>query len=106
MFKAGRLALDVTARQARIGRKAVDLTEHEFQLLHCFVRNAGEVLTREQLLAEVWGRTSGSGSNVVDACVLRLRKKLGPTAPIKTVRRAGYRLSVDARRVAKATRRR
>jgi DNA-binding response OmpR family regulator len=106
VFKAGRLALDVTARQARIGRKVVDLTEREFQLLHCFVRNAGQVMTREQLLAEVWGRTSDSRSNVVDACVLRLRKKLGPTAPIKTVRRAGYRLSFDAQRVAKAARRR
>jgi DNA-binding response OmpR family regulator len=96
VLSAGRLALDVTARQARIGRKVVDLTEREFQLLNCFVRNAGEVVTREQLLAEVWGRTPDSCSNVVDVCVLRLRKKLRPTVPITTVRRLGYRLSVDA----------
>jgi DNA-binding response OmpR family regulator len=106
VLKAGRLALDVRARQARIGRKVVDLTGREFQLLHAFVRNPGQVMTRKQLLAEVWGRTSDPGSNVVDANVLRLRKKLGPTAPIKTVRGAGYRLSVDAQRVAKAARRR
>jgi DNA-binding response OmpR family regulator len=104
VLKAGRVALDVTARQARIGRKVVDLTEREFQLLHCLVRNAGEVLTREQLLAEVWA--AASRSNVFDACVGRLRKKLGPTAPIRTVHRAGYRLSVDTQRVAKPARRR
>jgi two-component system, OmpR family, response regulator len=93
---AGRLILDVTAREARIDREVIDLTERECQLLHCFIRNAGKLVTRESLLAEVWGRTFDSGSNVLDACVLRLRKKLGPCVPITTIRRVGYRLTTEA----------
>ena len=55
--------------------------------------HAGEVISRERLLADVWGYTFDPGSNVVDVCVRRLRKKLGPDAPIETVRNAGYRLA-------------
>ena len=50
------------------------------------------MLSRERLLAEVWGYHFDPGSNVVDVCVRRLRKKLGSGAPIATVRHAGYRL--------------
>ena len=55
--------------------------------------HAGEVISRERLLAEVWGYGFDPGSNVVDVCVRRLRLKLGPEAPIETVRHAGYRLA-------------
>ena len=48
-------------------------------------------MSRERLLAEVWGYHFDPGSNVVDVCVRRLRKKLGADAPIETVRHAGYR---------------
>jgi DNA-binding response OmpR family regulator len=56
------------------------------------VVHAGEVISRERLLDEVWGYHFDPGSNVVDVCIRRLRKKLGPEAPIETVRHAGYRL--------------
>ena len=49
-------------------------------------------LTFPWLLAEVWGYGFDPRSNVVDVCVRRLRVKLGPDAPIETVRHAGYRL--------------
>jgi DNA-binding response OmpR family regulator len=52
------------------------------------------VVSRERLLSEVWGYSFDPGSNVVDVCVRRLRKKLGPASPIETVRHAGYRLAV------------
>jgi two-component system, OmpR family, response regulator len=96
VLTAGRLALDVTARQARIDREVIDLTERECQLLRCLIRNAGKLVTRESLLAEIWGRTFDGGSNVLDACVLRLRKKLGPRVPITTIRRVGYRLASES----------
>ena len=51
------------------------------------------MVSRERLLADVWGYGFDPGSNVVDVCVRRLRKKLGPDAPIETVRHAGYRLA-------------
>ena len=57
------------------------------------MQHAGEVISRERLLADVWGYSFDPGSNVVDVCIRRLRKKLGPHAPIETVRHAGYRLA-------------
>jgi DNA-binding response OmpR family regulator len=55
--------------------------------------HAGEVVSRERLLAEVWGYDFDPRSNVVEVCMRRLRQKLGEGAPIETVRNAGYRLA-------------
>jgi two-component system copper resistance phosphate regulon response regulator CusR len=92
VLRAGALALDLARRQARIGTLLADLSDREFRLLHELVLHAGEVISRERLLSEVWGYHFDPCSNVVDVCVRRLRKKLGPEAPIETVRHAGYRL--------------
>lgn len=89
----GRLELDVGRRQARFGDIVCELSDREFRLLRHLVEHAGVVVSRERLLAEVWGYTFDPGSNVVDVCIRRLRKKLGPGAPIETVRHAGYRLA-------------
>jgi two-component system, OmpR family, response regulator len=86
------LTLDLARRQARCGGTVCDLPDREFRVLHHLLRHEGEVISRERLLAEVWGYSFHPGSNVVDVCVRRLRKKLGPDAPIETVRNAGYRL--------------
>jgi len=93
VLHAGRVVLDLARRQARIGELVTDLSDREFRLLHHLVVHAGEVISRERLLAEVWGYGFDPGSNVVDVCVRRLRQKLGPEAPIETVRNAGYRLA-------------
>jgi two-component system, OmpR family, copper resistance phosphate regulon response regulator CusR len=92
MVHAGALALDLARRQAHIGALVTDLSDREFKLLHHLALHAGEVISRERLLEEVWGYHFDPGSNVVEVCVRRLRKKLGPEAPIETVRHAGYRL--------------
>ena len=92
-LRAGRLELDLARRQARFGEVVTDLSDREFRLLHHLVQHAGEVVSRERLLSEVWGYHFDPGSNVVDVCVRRLRKRLGPDVPIETVRHAGYRLS-------------
>ena len=68
---------------------AIDLSDREFRLLYHLASHAGEVVSRERLLSDVWGYSFDPGSNVVDVCVRRLRKKLGPTWPIETVRHAG-----------------
>jgi two-component system, OmpR family, response regulator len=92
VLSAGSLSLDLARRQARIGELVADLSDREFRLLHHLAEHAGEVVSRERLLSEVWGYHFDPGSNVVDVCIRRLRKKLGPGAPIETVRHAGYRL--------------
>ncbi len=60
-------------------------------MLHFLTVNVGEVVSRERLLSEVWGYDFDPRSNVVDVCVRRLRRRLGPQAPIETVRNVGYR---------------
>jgi two-component system, OmpR family, copper resistance phosphate regulon response regulator CusR len=93
VMTVGSLTLDLARRQARIGGFVTDLSDREFRLLHHLIEHAGEVVSRERLLSDVWGYHFDPGSNVVDVCVRRLRKKLGERAPIETVRRAGYRIS-------------
>jgi two-component system copper resistance phosphate regulon response regulator CusR len=89
--QVGDLSLDLARRQAIIGERRTDLSDREFRLLHFLVLHAGEVISRERLLSEVWGYDFNPGSNVVDVCIRRLRRRLGPEAPIETVRHAGYR---------------
>jgi DNA-binding response OmpR family regulator len=93
VLHAGRLLVDLTRREARIGARVSDLTDREFRLLHFMLEHVGEVMSREQLLADVWGYDFDPQSNVVDVSIRRLRRKLGPEAPIETVRNVGYRLA-------------
>ncbi len=90
-IQVGRLALDLASRQARVGSTVTDLSDREFRVLHFLMQHVGEVVSRERLLAEVWGYDFDPRSNVVDVCVRRLRRRLGPDTPIETVRNAGYR---------------
>jgi two-component system, OmpR family, copper resistance phosphate regulon response regulator CusR len=92
LVHAGELVLDLGARRAQLGDTVTDLSAREFQLLLYLVEHAGEIVSRERLLSEVWGYHFDPCSNVVDVCIRRLRKKLGAHAPIETVRYAGYRV--------------
>ena len=92
-LRVGHLSLDLARRRAEAEDCSTDLSDREFRLLYHLVAHAGEVVSRERLLSEVWGYSFDPGSNVVDVCVRRLRKKLGPAWPIETVRHAGYRLA-------------
>lgn len=94
----GDLELDTTHHQARVGDQAVDLSAREFALLGFFLRHAGEVLTRQQILAGVWSAELDVYSNVVDLYVHYLRRKLaelGRDHWLRTVRNVGYSLRVD-----------
>jgi two-component system copper resistance phosphate regulon response regulator CusR len=90
-LRAGQLTLDLTRRQAHLGTVVADLSDREFRLLHYLMLHVGEVISRQRLLSEVWGYDFDPRSNVVEVCVRRLRRQLGPDAPIETVRNAGYR---------------
>lgn len=84
------VTLDILGRRATVDGREVDLSAREFALAEQFLRNPGQVLTREALLSSVWGMDFDPGSNVVDVYVRYLRGKLG-VHHIATVRGTGYR---------------
>lgn len=85
--------LDIDAREAVLGERRVPLTPLEFGVLQRLVHREGKVVSRTELLREVWGTRYEGGSNVVDAVIRGLRRKLGDKANrIKTVTGVGYRL--------------
>jgi DNA-binding response OmpR family regulator len=87
---AGGVRLDLRTRRASVAGAEVELSAREFALAEIFLLNAGQVLSREQLLDHVWGFDFDPGSNVVDVYVGYLRRKLGSDR-IATVRGMGYR---------------
>jgi two-component system, OmpR family, copper resistance phosphate regulon response regulator CusR len=95
VIECGTLSLDLRTRRASVDGRTVDLSAREFALAEVFMRNHGQVLSREQLLSHVWGYDFDPSSNVVDVYVRYLRKKLGAER-IRTVRGMGYRLEVPA----------
>lgn len=92
VLRAGAVSLDLRTRRATVAGRELDLSAREFALAEIFLRNAGQVLSREQLLDHVWGLDFDPGSNVVDVYVGYLRRKLGASS-IATVRGMGYRFT-------------
>ncbi|MEO9323456.1 response regulator transcription factor [Nocardioides sp. C4-1] len=90
VLEAGGVRLDLRTRRATVAGKEIDLSAREFTLAETFMVNAGNVLSREQLLDHVWGLDFDPGSNVVDVYVGYLRRKFGAQT-IATVRGMGYR---------------
>lgn len=95
----GGLRIDSARHEAQLGTQTLQLTALEFDLLLTLARNAGHVLSREQLLQQVWGYDYHDDLRVVDAAIKRLRAKLRQIAPqhefIVTVRSVGYKLEAD-----------
>jgi DNA-binding response OmpR family regulator len=91
VLRAGTLKLDTETRRAYVGEEAIDLTSREASLLEMFMRHADQILSREQLLSQVWGFSFDPTTNLVNVYILSLRKKLGSDV-IETVRGVGYRL--------------
>jgi len=91
VLEVGAVTLDIRTRKAMIDGEVVELTAREFKMLETFMTHAGQVLSREQLLAQVWGYDYDPGSNVVEVYIRYLRRKLGEGL-IETVRGMGYRL--------------
>ncbi|GAB6903103.1 response regulator transcription factor [Kineosporia succinea] len=87
------LTLDVGTRRVELAGHEVHLTRTEFDLLHTLARRPGEVVPREELLAEVWEwpDAAARASRAVDTHVKALRRKLGPDR-IRTVHGVGYAL--------------
>ena len=92
VLESAGVSLDIRTRRATIGSKEIDLSAREFRLAEVLMTNAGQVLSREQLLDQVWGFDFDPGSNVVDVYIGYLRKKFGAST-IATVRGMGYRFA-------------
>jgi len=84
------LSLDIAAGRALRGRRQLELTARETDLLALLLRAPGRTVTRERALAEIW--SGAAEPNVVDRYITRLRRKLGEPPLIHTVRGAGFTL--------------
>jgi two-component system, OmpR family, response regulator len=95
VVRAGPVVLDQRERRVHVNGVRVELTSREFSLLMMLARNAGRVVSRSEILANVWDMRSDPGSNVIDVHVRNIRDKLGPAAAwLETVRGQGYRFAL------------
>jgi two-component system response regulator PhoP len=96
----GPLQIDTGARRVALNGEEVGLTTYEYNTLAYLAHRAGEVVSRAELLDQLYDRDSDRDSNVLEVFVRRLRRKLDPDgslAPIETVRGVGYRFSLERR---------
>lgn len=87
------LSLEVSTRETRRGERRFELTPKEFDLLHLLLRHPCQVLTRDQILEEVWGYDFGGDDNVLEVYIGYLRKKTEAGSEprlVQTVRGVGY----------------
>jgi DNA-binding response OmpR family regulator len=92
-YADGRVSVDVARAEVRVADRELQLTPLEFRMLVTFLRNQGQVLSRDQLLEHVWGGADAVHVGQVKVMVSNLRRKLegDGVAPIETVRGFGYR---------------
>lgn len=91
VLQVGNVMLDLRTRRLQANNHLVELSAREFTLAEMFFRHPNQIMSRQQILDEVWGYNYDPGSNIVDVYVGYLRKKLGNDL-IETVRGMGYRL--------------
>jgi len=98
-LEAGGIKLDLIERRAERDGISVRLADREAELLAYLMRRPGQICSREQILAAVWGYDHDPGTNVVQVYIGYLRRRLskaGSPLPVETVRAAGYRLNEPA----------
>ena len=95
------ISLDRFTRVATYQERTVTLTQREFMLLECLMLSPGQIFSRQQILKRSWGIEFDTGTNIVDVCIQRIRKKLSDADPknlqpfpIESIRGVGYRLNV------------
>ncbi|MFQ5573995.1 MAG: response regulator transcription factor [Terriglobia bacterium] len=93
--RLGDVVVNVDRREVMMGEEKIELTAKEFDLLYYFTQNKGLVLSREQILRQVWGYDYYGGARTVDVHIRQLRRKFGDDLPIKTVWGVGYKAEKD-----------
>jgi two-component system alkaline phosphatase synthesis response regulator PhoP len=95
VYRFGEIEVDFTRAEVRRDGKLVEATPLEFKLLSTFVRRRGRILTREQILDDVWRPDSGPSDRVIDNHIMNLRRKIEPEPQepryLISVRGLGYR---------------
>jgi two-component system OmpR family response regulator len=93
------VVLDERRREVSRGGRRIELTATEYSLLRYFLQHPRRVVSKPQLLREVWQYQQGGSVNLVETYVSYLRRKLGREEPplIRTVRQSGYMLDAHAR---------
>ncbi len=102
VYTVGDLVVDTGARRVSITGVDIRLTPTEFDLLRALIRNPGTVVTREELLADVWDWPDASGTRTVDSHVKALRSKIGAGLGADIARR-GIRAGGSSRRRSRNT---
>lgn len=93
VLRVGKVVLDTAAGTAMMDGQALNLTALEYRLLETFAHHRGQLLTREQILDDIWDSTGNFvEDNTLTVYIKRLRDKLGDGAEIETVRGRGYRV--------------
>ncbi len=94
VYRCGELTVDPGRHTVTVAGQSVALTQKEFEVLCLLLKNRGQVLSREQLIENVWGYAFTGESRTVDVHVRTLRQKLGAAgAYVETVRGYGYKIS-------------
>ncbi len=92
------LRLNFDTKEVTRGEQAISLTPKEFSLLAYLMNNAGKVVSRTKILENVWGYSTDPLTNVVEVCILGLRRKVDgdfPVQLIQTVRGFGYKIVAE-----------
>ena len=92
---AGAIVINLDQHHVSVDEGTIDLSPTEFRLLQTFMENPGRVLSKNFLLTEVWGVDNYADPNAVETYVSYLRKKLGSSLPLRTVRGVGYQLTKE-----------
>ncbi len=92
-LSCGGISMDLNRRQVFCDSREVNLSEAEYEVLLCLMRNKGRIVTREKILEQVWDVNGNYvNDNTLTVTVKRLRERLGQPACLKTVRSVGYRI--------------
>lgn len=95
----GKLTIELTAKQVRLGSQIIELTAYEYNALEYLVLHRGKTISKTELTEHLYAQDFDRDSNVIEVFVGRLRKKLDPDGslkPISTIRGQGYRFDLTS----------
>ncbi len=96
VIEQGALKLDTARKEVRVDDALVELTAYEYKVLEYLMLNPSRVISKTELTDHLYEQDFDRDSNVIEVFVGRLRKKLNPVNPIRTIRGQGYRFSLEA----------
>ena len=96
LFSNGNLHLDTAGRRVTVGDQPLDLSARELGVLEVLLMRSGRVVSKDQLAEKLYGWDEDVGTNAIEVCVHRLRKKIEPSGVvIRTIRGLGYLMEKD-----------